>query len=375
MLAARCEPRAGTQVALRRIAVVEQPAMLVTSPPYDPRLFVVGQAGRIDVIENDQLRAAPFLSITRAETNLDSGGEQGLLGLAFHPKYAQNGIFFIYYTTTVVTGSIEHYEVLARYRVSADPNVANKATGEVMMQVRAVGRNHNGGMIEFGPDGFLYIGIGDTSGPDGFLFSQDPQSLRGKILRIDVDAPANGKLYGIPADNPYAAGGGLPEIYLSGLRNPWRWSFDRKNYDMYIADVGQDVMEELTILTRPQSKGANLGWYPIEGDHCVAPPCDSTGKTAPQVTKTQATDNWCAIVGGQVYRGPCMPDLVGTYFFSDYCAGGLWTLKAENGVVTSSPTAMPGTFPPNISSIHADERGELFATNTNGEVFQLEVAP
>jgi glucose/arabinose dehydrogenase len=244
-----------------------------------------------------------------------------------------------------------------------------------MMQVRAVGRNHNGGMIEFGPDGFLYIGLGDTSGADGFLFSQDPQSLLGKILRIDVDTPANGKLYGIPADNPYAAGGGLPEIYLSGLRNPWRWSFDRKTYDMYIADVGQDVMEELTIVPRAQSKGANLGWYPIEGTHCVVEPCDLTGKTAPQVTKNHTSDAWCAIVGGQVYRGPCMPDLVGTYFFSDYCAGGLWTLTATNGQVTSGPTQMPGTFPASISSIHADERGELFATTTNGEVFQLEVAP
>ena len=144
---------------------------------------------------------------------------------------------------------------------------------------------------------------------------------------------------------------------------------------MYIADVGQDVIEEITILTRAKTKGANLGWYPYEGDHCVVEPCDPTGKTFPVVMKNHTTDNWCAIVGGQVYRGPCMPDLVGTYFFTDYCAGGLWSLIAVDGQLTSGPAQLPGTFPPSISSIHADERGELFATNTNGEVFQLEIAP
>lgn len=189
------------------------------------------------------------------------------------------------------------------------------------------------------------------------------------MLRIDVDTPANGKLYGIPNDNPFG-----DEIYMLGMRNPWRWSFDRKNHDMYIADVGDDAIEEMTIVPRAAQRGANLGWWPYEGMTCQSPPCEPMGKLFRQVTKDHATDNWCAIVGGQVYRGPCMPDVQGTYFFTDYCAGGLWSLRAVDAQVTSGPTRMPGTFPANISSIHADERGELFATTTNGEVFLLEIA-
>lgn len=365
-----CTPTSGTSVKLRQIGRVSGGAMLATSPPNDGRLFVVEQQGRIRIFENEQLEADAFLDVTDVP-GFTAGGEQGLLGLAFHPSYAVNRQFFVYYTTN-------NANVVARYTASAtDPNKADP-TGEVLLSIPDFASNHNGGMMEFGPDGYLYIGTGDGGGGgDPQRTAQNPSSLLGKMLRIDVDSASGGKPYGIPAGNPYASGGGAPEVYMLGLRNPWRWSFDRMTGDLWIADVGQGTDEELTVVKAGEQAGKNLGWSMYEGTRCYGNyPCDPSGMTMPQVTRGQ-NQGWKAIIGGQVYRGSCFPDLVGTYFFTDNVLHPLQTARLEaNGTVTTSNLTSPtGSWPTGPASIHADARGELFLTTTSGYVYQIEAGP
>lgn len=388
-------PVSGTNIRFRQIGTVGSSAVLVTAPPNDPRLFVVDQAGQIRIFENEVQLPMPFLDLTP-----DNGGpvangadEQGLLGLAFHPKYASNGSFFVFYTTARPTLR----NVLARCSVSANPNVANPTCTEVL-SIPDFASNHNGGMIEFGNDGLLYISTGDggdkndprrngQSLRDGSPLS-DSVALLGKILRIDVDNKAPGKEYGVPADNPFADGVvGAPEIFIIGLRNPWRWSFDRATGDMWIADVGQGRVEELTVLTPAQQKGANLGWSIYEGSECfvdrmeTCPPATTTKIAMPQFERTHAS-GWGSITGGQVYRGTCFPDLVGQYFFADYISADY--VRATFADLLPAPlftvTDIPDDgLPAAPSSIHADARGELYLTTSPqggpGSVFHLEAAP
>ncbi|MGE3545923.1 MAG: sorbosone dehydrogenase family protein, partial [Kofleriaceae bacterium] len=288
---AACEtPVAGTKVTAHQIARVTGQAVLVTSPPNDPRLFVIEKNGRIRIIEDGVLQLTPFIDLS---SQLVVSSEQGLLGLAFHPNYNCNGEFFVYYTTS-------NANVVARCTVSdSNPNLADP-TCTTVISIPDFAPNHNGGMIEFGADGYLYIGTGDGGqygDPrrnaqalwDGSPFGNTVAWL-GKILRIDVDHPAPGSQYGIPADNPYAAGGGKPEIFISGVRNPWRWSFDRATGDMWIGDVGQNQTEELNVLKAGEQAGKNLGWSVYEGNTCcktqwdkcsqvATQPCDATDKT------------------------------------------------------------------------------------------------
>ena len=203
--------------------------------------------------------------------------------------------------------------------------------------------------------------------------------LLGKMLRIDVDTKSGGLEYGIPATNPFATGGGAPEVYMLGLRNPWRWSFDRETGDMWIGDVGQDQIEELDVVLAGAQAGANLGWKMYEGDRCYDGPCNLTDKHHPQFQKTHA-DGWCSIIGGQVYRGSCYPDLVGTYFFTDYCAHALGAAKLTGGTLAVEFPNIPVPAAP--ASLHADSRGELYMTTTQhngsqalGGIYHLEVAP
>jgi len=403
-------PVHGTTMSATMVGRVQGVATLATSPFNDPRLFVIEEQGRIRVFDqNLQLAATPFLDISN-QRDFAAGGEQGLLGLAFHPNYAQNGYFYIWYTNGPCSGSppaaAPCANVLERFTVSStDPNQADPASGTVILSIPDFATNHNAGMIEFGSDGYLYISTGDGgAGGDPARNGQNPNALLAKILRIDVDHPANGKMYGIPADNPYASGGGAPEVYLMGVRNPWRWTFDRGTGDMWIADVGQNCIEELNVLRAGTAKGANLGWSAFEAntccateagstsaDHCnglggaAAQACDMTGKFFPQVTWSHGggacpdgTDSgFRAVIGGQVYRGTCYPDIVGNYYFSDNTAGGLLqaVFNADNSVTVTSLPAPAGGWPSSPASIHADAHGELFETTTSGYVYHLEAGP
>ena len=373
-----CTPVSGSTISVRKLGQVSGGAMLATSPPNDGRLFVLEQQGRIRIFENDQLDPDPFLDIS---SDIVAGGEQGLLGLAFHPGYACNGYFYVWYT-------LANANVLARFTVSpTDPNKADPASKQVLLSIPDFASNHNAGMIEFGADGYLYVSTGDGGqGGDphrnGQAIDRTAQScmqsgcepLLGKILRLDVDHPANGKPYGIPADNPFASGGGEPEIFMLGVRNPWRWSFDRMTGDMWIGDVGQDVDEELDVIPAGQQKGKNLGWSMWEANRDYGNyTADMTGKTFPQVVKNHTNDGWHAIIGGQVYRGPCYPDLNGKYFYTDNTASTLSVATFDGQNVTTSD--LPGTWPASPASIHADARGELYETTTNGSVYHIEAAP
>jgi len=378
-----CTPRSGMTMSARRIGQVSGSAILATSPPNDGRLFVIEQDGRIRIFDNEQLRPTPFLDINAIVTG-GTGSEQGLLGLAFHPKYAFNNYFYVWYTGQ----SGGNADILARYTASAtDPSVADPASGTILLAIPDFASNHNGGMLEFGADGFLYIGTGDGGGGGdphrnaqaidrtaaSCIASQcDP--LLGKILRIDVDNPANGKPYGIPADNPFAAGGGEPEIFMIGVRNPWRWAFDRMTGDMWIGDVGQNLIEELDVLPAGQQAGKNLGWSMWEADSCYRAPCSMAGITFPQYQVTHA-QGWAAIIRGQVYRCTCFPDIAGYYFFTDNTAHTLSRAQYDAVGNTVTSTNLPGTWPQGPSSLHADARGELYETTTNGTVYRLEAGP
>ncbi|HVK83289.1 MAG TPA: PQQ-dependent sugar dehydrogenase [Kofleriaceae bacterium] len=371
-------PVAGDTVMLRQIATLSDAALLVTAPAGDPRLFVVERAGRIRILENGVVRPMPFLDI---EDVLVAGGEQGLLGLAFHPRYATTGRFFVFYTTN-------NANVVARCQVSAtDPNLA-EPTCTPILSIPDFAGNHNGGMIEFGSDGFLYIGTGDGGGGgDPQRTAQDLDNLLGKFLRIDVDGTTAGKLYGIPADNPYASGGGAPEVFIRGLRNPWRWSFDRMTHDLWIGDVGQGRIEELTVLRPAQQKGANLGWSIYEGmgccdtqdDNCTQSgaqaACEPSGLVFPQDSRTHG-DGWISIIAGQVYRGTCYPDLTGWFFYTDHSSEGAGLVKARlRSDDTLEIVDLPISMPAGAASIHADARGELYLTTIGGGIYEIGVSP
>jgi len=370
-----CEtPIAGTTLSVRQVGRVDDAAMLVTAPLLDPRRFVVERAGAIRIFDNDQLLPAPFLDVSNS---IRAGGEQGLLGLAFHPKYATNGLFFIYYTTS-------NANVVARCSVSADPNVANPTCTPVLSIPDFAG-NHNGGMIEFGPDGYLYIGTGDGGGGGDpnrngqSLVNGDTSAnsvaLLGKILRIDVDTKDAGKEYGIPPTNPFAVMGGAPEIFIIGVRNPWRWSFDKDTGDLWIGDVGQGEIEELTVLRAGEQAGKNLGWSMYEGTTCFRAPCDPAGKTPPQDEHTHGA-GWLSIIAGEVYRGTCYTDMIGWHFYTDHASqnAGLWKARLNpDGSLEVVDTNV--VLPNGVASIHADARGELFLTTISNNIYHIEAGP
>jgi glucose/arabinose dehydrogenase len=292
--------------------------IFATAPAGDPRLFVVQQFGQIVIIEDGTLQSQPFLSLSGKTRG---GGERGLLGLAFHPDYAGNGRFFINYTDRQGDTRID------ACLVSSDPAVADPASCVTILSVAQPYPNHNGGWIGFGPDGYLYIGMGDGgSGGDPENRAQNPDELLGKMLRLDVDSRGP---YAIPPGNPFANGGGAPEIFALGVRNPWRNAFDGN--ELYIADVGQNRVEEVTVISTADA-GANLGWNRMEGKDCFQPGCDTAGLVLPQ--HEYSHEDGCSITGGYVYRGSAIPEIVGHYFFGDYCSQKVWSFRYVDGQVT-----------------------------------------
>jgi glucose/arabinose dehydrogenase len=325
------------------------------------RMFVVEQAGSIRILANGSLLPTPFLDIT---ARISSGGEMGLLGLAFHPQFTQNHLFYVHYDRTVA-GQIQ--SVIAEYQVSAgDMNVADNHSERILLTVDQPFSNHKGGQIVFGPDGFLYLGFGDGgSGGDPMGNGQNLQTMLGKMLRIDVNHQSGGKQYAIPPSNPYAHGGGLPEIFAYGLRNPWRFSFERAGTRLFVGDVGQDAYEEVDIL----ESGKNYGWNVMEGLHCYHPStgCNMTGLSMPILEYPHSDGE--AVMGGFLYKGTAISGLSGAYIFGDYISGTIWKLvESPPGTWTRTTLLSTGR---NISSFGQDTSGELYVLDYSGSVLKL----
>lgn len=329
----------------------------LTAPAGDARLFVAEQAGRIWIIENGQKLGAAFLDISG---RVSSGGERGLFSLVFHPDYGVNGIFYVSYTGSNGASRIE------RYSVTSDPNVADPNSDKLILTVPQPASNHNGGLIVFGPDDMLYIGLGDGGGsgdPDGN--GQDTSTLLGSLLRIDVDG---GDPYAVPADNPFVGRSGADEIWAYGLRNPWRFAFDREAGDLYIADVGQNRWEEVSVAPAGDA-GLNYGWNVMEGAHCFASdPCDSSGLIIP-VLEYGHSDG-CSITGGYVYRGNAIPEIQGRYFYSDWCEGFLRSFRYSGGSVDDERQWSVGDLG-RVLSFGQDSAGELYILSGNGSIYRL----
>ncbi len=321
------------------------------------RMFVLEKAGRIRIVQNGQLLAAPFLDITdRVGSN---SSERGLLGLAFHPHYKENGLFYVNYTDK------QGNTVIARFQASADPNLADPASEKVLLHVQQPFPNHNGGETVFGPDGYLYLGLGDGgSQGDPYGNGQNTNVLLGKILRINVD---HGDPYAIPPDNPFVHGGGRPEIWAYGLRNPWRFSFDMATGNLYIGDVGQDTWEEVDVVSS-HSAGLNFGWNYYEGLHpYTGQPPAGLHLTMP-VTNYSHAEGGCAITGGYVYRGS-MAEWQGIYLYGDYCSGKIWGL-IHTGQGWQSQLLFESRV--NLSSFGQDRAGEIYLAGYNvGTVYRL----
>lgn len=335
-----------------------QSPLFLTSPAGDPRLFVVEQPGRIRVIRGGQLVATPFLDITDI---VGAGGERGLLGLAFHPEFASNGWFFVNYTDR--NGNTQ----LARYTVGANPDVADRGSAKTILSVTQPYGNHNGGHVTFGPDGMLYVGMGDGgSANDPHGNGQNRATLLGAMLRLDIDG---GDPYAIPAGNPYADGrDGAREIWAIGLRNPWRFSFDRGADLLYIADVGQNAWEEIDVVAA-SAAAVNYGWDLMEGTHCFGSPvCDRDGLTLPLLD--YGHDNGCSVIGGYVYRGPALPTVEGHYFYADWCQGWVRSFRLQDGAVREHTEWELGDLG-NVLSFGEDAVGELYVLSQNGTVYRL----
>lgn len=355
-------------VALQSFATGFSSPVEITSPPNDSRLFVVQKGGLIRILNsNGTVNSTPFLTVT----GLSSGGEQGLLGLAFHPNYATNGMFFINYTNTAGD------TIIARYTVSANPDVAN-ATGTIIMTIDQPFSNHNGGSLKFGPDGYLYIGMGDGGSggdPDGYgqnmtvNASFPSRVFLGKMLRIDPNTSLVPPYYSIPPTNPYVGQTGKEEIWARGLRNPWKFSFNRLNGDLWIADVGQNAVEEINKTASPlPNSGINYGWRCYEGNSTyLTTGCDPMNTmTFPVAQYTHGATSRCSITGGYFYTGSTYPNFANKYFFADYCTAEIGYVSGNGGTIT---WALDSTgF---VTTFGEDRNGELYVATSGGTIFKL----
>lgn len=357
----------GTGARLEQIATGLSFPLYLTAPPGDlHRLFIVEKTGAIRIVKDGALLPTPFLNLGG---QVSGGMEQGLLGLAFAPDYATTGRFVVHSTDPAGTTRVSIFQV------SGDPDVADAASERVIFTASQPFDNHNGGQIAFGPDGFLYLGLGDGGGandPGGR--GQDLSEPLGSILRLDVQS---GTSYTVPPDNPFVGqANALPEIWSYGLRNPWRFSFDRLTEDLYIADVGQNRSEEIDVAPTAtgRGKGVNYGWSIMEGSDCfLGDQCDQTGLTLPVFSYDHSQG--CSITGGYVYRGAAIPALQGQYFYGDYCRGWVRSIRYADGAageLTDWPTLRPGG---SVTSFGEDAAGELYVLVAEGGVFRFVPEP
>jgi len=346
------------------VSGLSEPLDIQTAPGDTNRLFIVGKTGTIRVFSGGALLPRAFLDISSRVSN---GSEQGLLGLAFHPQFATNRRFYVDYTDG--NGDTRVVEFLA----SAGLDSATATEREILF-VAQPAANHNGGQITFGPDGYLYIALGDGGGSgDTYHNGQNLGSLLAKLLRVNVDA---GSPYSIPSGNPFASqAGARGETWDYGLRNPWRFSFDRLNGDLYIADVGQNLYEEVDYEPRGAG-GKNYGWNIMEGLHCYgSSTCNQAGLTLPVVEYSHQAG--CSITGGYVYRGREIPELGGAYFYGDYCTGIIRSFRIDQGKAvdvrdwTSALRTQSGSSMQGLSSFGQDARGEIYMALLSGEVYQI----
>jgi glucose/arabinose dehydrogenase len=332
--------------------------VFLTQPLNDGRIFVVDQPGRIRTVRDGTLQTTPFLDIS---SRVLYGGERGLLSVAFHPQYATNHFFYVFFTTQP-TGDIR----IERF-TATNADVADATTSKLILTVpHSQQNNHNGGLLTFGPDGMLYAGLGDGGGAgDPFQNGQNPNALLASLLRLDVD---HGDPYAIPPSNPFASGtGGAREVWAKGLRNPWRYAFDPPTGLLYIADVGQGLHEEVDV--QPANAGGlNYGWNIMEGLSCYnATTCARTGLTLP-VLDYGHTNGACSITGGYVYRGSAIPGILGHYFYSDYCAGFLRSFRYSNAAAVDAKDW--GLTMSSVTSFGLDAAGELYVV-TGSEIFKI----
>ncbi len=326
-------------------------------------LFVTLQPGVVMFFQNDPDAASAdtFLDIRHRVS--DKGNEEGLLGLAFDPKYAENGHFYVYYSAADPRRS-----VLSRFSVPPGSTTADPASELVLLEIPQPFSNHNGGQVAFGPDGYLYVGLGDGGrAGDPFGNGQDRSTLLGSILRIDVGTVGERGGYGIPLDNPFLAAGdgSRPEIWAYGLRNPWRFSFDLETGDLWVADVGQNQYEEVDLI----EPGGNYGWNVMEGNSCFSPStgCSIEGLVRPVVQ--YGREDGCSITGGYVYRGSRLPSLRGAYVYGDFCSGRIWALRYDGTVVSEHLELIDSEL--RISSFGLDESGELYILSFDEKIYRL----
>jgi glucose/arabinose dehydrogenase len=353
---------AAVEVSLEHYATVPGGPLAITAPhDGSGRLFIAAQDGRAWVVRDGVTGSTPLIDL---RTSVTSGGERGLLGIAVHPGFPTDPRVFVDYTDR--GGNT----VVASYTIDpADPDRLDPATATTIIEVGQPFANHNGGALAFGPDGDLYVSLGDGGGGgDPHGNGQKLDTTLGKILRLDIDHPGNGLAYGIPAGNPFT-GNPLahPEIWLYGLRNPWRMAFDRATGALWIGDVGQGAWEEVDV--DPAGVGGlNFGWNTMEGNHCYQPAsgCNQDGLTPP--VAEYGHDKGCVVIGGVVYRGPAYPELVGAYLFTDYCTGGILALRAAD---PAAPMARLGEAGQGIAAFGEDEAGEVYTANLDGTISRI----
>ncbi len=339
---------------------LQQPIGLYHAADGSKRLFVLEQAGRILIWQDGGLLSEVFLDIRDRVGS--QGFEQGLLGLAFHPQFRENGSYFVNYTDRQGDTVISRFSVDLR-----DPNKTDQATEKILLKVSQPYANHNGGMLAFGPDGFLYIGLGDGgSAGDPQGNGQSLDSLLGKILRLDID---QGDPYAIPADNPKLQGQALEEIWAYGLRNPWRFSFDFLTGDLFIADVGQNQWEEINYFPAGSPSGVNFGWNHFEASMPFSDQVSDPASMVFPVFEYSHTQG-CSVTGGSVYRGAEIPELYGVYLFGDYCSGNIWGLVRDSQNAWQAELLFENQG--SITSFGVDEQGEVYMLLYSGQVYRLE---
>ena len=354
-------PLEAAKVSLERVfgnLTFEYPVAMIQEPGVSGEWYLVEQSGRVRAFSADGLSGRTVLNL---RSKVVFKNEAGLLGLAFHPAWQNNRLVFLSYTALDQSRNLTSY--ISSFRMTGDPPLVDPTSEKIVLQVTQPFYNHNGGGIAFGPDGYLYIGLGDGgSGGDPMNNGQNRNVLLGKILRIDVD---RGDPYAIPADNPFAKGGGRPEIFAWGFRNPWRWSFDRDSGDLWVGDVGQNRWEEIDSV----HLGGNYGWRIREGAHCFNPdPCDPAGLTDPEVEYSH--QEGCSVTAGFVYQGAAIPGLRGTFIFGDYCSGNIWGVVYDPYVHHNYRRLLAASGR-NIASFAQGNDGEIYVLAYNGVISKL----